>query len=233
MSLYSTHLILRATCALAAYLFVSQASAELQSFGPVNFALPVGWGCQIKENNLICLDNSPTSEKNAAIVLNYKYKTAEDVLAVYRDQLARPRTLYDGEIAKPSVPQGVRDVMLNNITWVEGIHLGSEMPDYYTLYYVTVVEPYAILLSISVEKSSYQSKLSFIKNTISSIKVNVANQNADHSLKTGDSRQAVAGQRNTVNESRLHNRKFSTTTLTVLGLGLLGVIGLLIYAIKS
>lgn len=218
---------------LSQFLFQDYTYAELQSFGPVSFNLPIGWGCQTKENNLICLDNSPVSKKNSAIVLNYKYRTAEDSLAVYRDQLSRPRTLYDGEIAKPSIPQGIRDLNINGITWIEGIHLGSEMTDYYTLYYVTVVDPFAILMSLSIEKSTYKERINVLKDSIYSLKINVANDSANNAQKPIQEKEQNTVETKKNSSQVISNNGFSLLTWLILGVGLASLSGVLIYALKS
>ncbi len=206
------------------------ALAAPQVFGPVTFQLPNGWGCQVKDNNLICLDNSPTSEKNAALILNYKYKTPEDMLTVYRDQLARPRPLQDGDTTKPSIPQGLRDVVINGVTWIEGIHLGSEMADYYTLYYVTVVDPFAILLSLSIEKNAYKERIAVLKDAIFSLKINVkaaaAAENSKNSLVKTKANSSVTKNEHVDATTR-------KTTVFILIIGFIVVASLLAYAIFS
>lgn len=167
-------------------LFFSQnVLADIQSIGPVSLNLPSGWRCQNQDQNYICLDESPYSTKNAAIVISFKNRSPEDAIPVYRDQLTRPRNLYQGDLAIPSQPKGVTEKQINNVLWVEGIHLGSEVPDYYTHYYATVAGQHALLISVSIEKSAYQDLLStVVQPIVNSIKVNVP-QTANNINSTG------------------------------------------------
>lgn len=157
----------------------SEAHAESLTLGPIVIQIPPGWQCQPQDQNFICLDKSATSKKNSAIVVSFKKRTAEDSLVVYRDQLSRPRTLHDGDVAIPSQPLGVHDISLNGATWIEGIHNGSEIPQYYTHYYATVASQYAILVSLSIEKSAYHESLPLLKPIIDSMKLNINQEQND------------------------------------------------------
>jgi hypothetical protein len=133
--------------------------------------LPTGWACQNEEQNLVCLDKTEKSQKNSAIVFSFKIRSAEDSLAVFRDQLARPRTLYQGDMASPSLPKGVKDRTINSNLWVEGIHIGSEIPEYYTHYLATVSGEYAVLISFSALQSQYQQAMAVLEPVINSLKL--------------------------------------------------------------
>ena len=142
--------------------------------------LPSGWQCQSQDQNFICLDESASSQKNTAIVVTYKNRSPEDALVVYRDQLSRPRTLYQGDVAVPSEPKGAKEININNAVWVEGIHFGSEVPEYFTHYYATVAGQHAILISMSVEKNAYQNlRASLLNPIINSIQLSSAQSKND------------------------------------------------------
>jgi hypothetical protein len=143
--------------------------ADAMDFGPVSFNTPTGWKCQVDGQSMICLDESATSKKNAALVVTYKNKSGEDSLAVYKDQLARPRILQQGEVAAPSQPKGVREMNINGQTWIEGIHYASEMSNYYTHYYATTAFDRAVLVSVSIEDSAHADMLKVLQPTVDSL----------------------------------------------------------------
>jgi len=226
---------------LIALIFFSTFSfAQTQSFGPVTFQLIPGWVCNKDNQNLVCLDKSPQSKKNSALVLSLKIRSSEDSLPVYRDQLSRPRTLYQGDMASPSIPKGIKDRTINSDLWVEGIHIGSEIPEYYTHYLATVSGEYAVLISVSVLQTEYTEGLKTLEPIISSLKLttpqtkndiegggpivnpftNGQNQNPAQALQQSANRIVVLG--------------YSLPKMYVfLAAGLLVVLGLLGYAILS
>lgn len=155
------------------FLFQSWSHASPQTFGPLSLQLPEGWACQTDAQTLICLDRSPSSQQNAALVVSYKRRGGEDSLTIYKDQLSRPRHLSQGEVNSPSQPKGVREMTINRAKWIEGIHFGSEINGYYTHYYATVAGPYAILVSISVQDEAYEKMIEFFKPTVNSFLLNI------------------------------------------------------------
>jgi hypothetical protein len=150
-------------------------AAGPQTYGPITFTLPDGWNCQIEDSNFICLNGSSTeTQKNAAIVANFKGRSPEDSLTVYKDQLARPRQLQNGELTTPSEPRGASDVQIGGLPWVEGVHFSSEVADYYTHYFATVTGPYAVLISMSIYKDAYQTLLPQLRAALMTTTINAS-----------------------------------------------------------
>lgn len=146
--------------------------AQEQSFGPVTFQTPLGWACNKQGESLACLEQVNQDPRRIAIVINFKPKSGEDNLDIYKDQLKRPRMLQTGELNTPSELKFVRDISLNSKVWVEGAHFGSELGGYYTHYLATTTPSYAVLFTISVHQSVYPVELAKIKSTLDSIKIN-------------------------------------------------------------
>ncbi len=121
-------------------------------------------------SSLVCQDQKEGPE-TSAMVVNYKDMGPDDKLDIYKNQLAQPRMLKDGEITQPSEVRSVREIELNGVKWVEGVHLSSEITDYYTHYFVTAVDPYAFLISISVHKTAYPTDFAKLKPTLDSIRI--------------------------------------------------------------
>jgi hypothetical protein len=151
-------------------LYASMAMATPQNFGPITINIPDGWSCKPDDHNYVCLEQKEGPE-STAVVVSYKDKGPDDKLDIYKSQLGQPRVLKDGEVNQLSEVREVREIELNGIKWIEGIHLGSEITDYYTHYFVTTVDPYAVLISISVHKSAYPADFAKLKPMIDSFVV--------------------------------------------------------------
>ncbi len=223
---------------LILFFYSLSASAGSEKLGLVNITLPNGWQCDIQDQNFICLDKSASSQKNAAVVVTSKKRSPEDSLVVYRDQLSRPRTLYQGDLAVPSEPKMTKDRNINNVLWIESIHFGAEVPTYYTHYYATVVDQYAVLISISAEKASYQQLLSTLINPlINSIRLSTPQAGNDIEMTT-NGQNASPASRITDNDSTSKSSMnlFGYTIsrkLAYLCAGLLSVLALLGYAVMT
>ncbi len=151
-------------------LSASPSWAHTQTYGPLTFELPDSWSCHSDEHNLVCLEQKDGPE-TSAMVVSYKDSGPDDKLDIYKNQLGQPRLLKDGEVSQPSEVRAIREIDLNGRKWVEAVHYASEIADYYTHYFVTNADPYAILLSISVHKSAYPTDLAKLKSTLDSIKI--------------------------------------------------------------
>ena len=209
------------------------AMAAQQKFGPLSLSIPNSWTCQVAQENFICLDDSTKAQRNSAIVVNYKPKSAKDSLAVYKDHLSRPRPLKQDEVSFLSQPKGTKEMIINGQTWVEGIHLGSEIPDYYTHYYATSTENYAILISFSAHHSTYNTVMPLLSQTVQSFRLSPdfvipgTNPGANQSVEREFGK-------NSVSKNRIQVMGYSIKKvhliLVVAGILVLGLLG---YAIVS
>jgi hypothetical protein len=229
-----------------ASLFYSVAShAEPTQYGPVTIDMPTGWSCQTEDPNMICLDESGSTEKTSALVISYKRKSPEDDLVVYKDQLSRPRQLQTGEISVPSQVIEIKSTVISDTTWIEGVHLNAEVTDYYTHYYATVTGDWAVLTSVSIHKDSYADQLPALKLSIQNIKLNPHFQlltggtsgtaNSGNQL---DGTPAATPLAYGATEAQNHPTKYMTVAgvkvkklYLLIALGLIIVIGLLAYAV--
>jgi len=156
---------------LLAGFLASGLRANADTYGPVTFTLPQGWTCTNDNTSYVCLDHSQTKDNTSAIVVSFKNKSPEDSLLFYTNQLKQPRVLKDGEVTTPSEVKLVHELELNGLKWIEGVHLNSELKGYYTHYFITVVDPYAVLITVNVHESEYQHDMAALKPTIDSFRV--------------------------------------------------------------
>src|SRR6185437_4022437 len=145
-------------------------TAHAETYGPFSFSLPTGWQCGIEKSSDVCLDKN-AAKPNGVLVVTFKNRSPEDTLVYYQNQLGQPRQLKTDEIVTPSQVKLVRQLTLNGQQWVEAVHHNSEIVGYYTHYLVTIADPYAVLVSITVNDQDYAELMSTLGPTINSMKV--------------------------------------------------------------
>lgn len=118
------------------------------------FELPQGWHCMSEGTEQICRHGNKPPYAAIAIV-TAKYRNAQDTLAAYEQHLSQSLT--------NQTPSGKRTVSkmiyvkrrwINSREWVEGLHLGSEVANYYTYYLAAVTSHVGVLVTFSVHKRS-------------------------------------------------------------------------------
>lgn len=146
---------MRFSCLLAVFFLWSiHAHARTFSNSFLSFALPDGWVCQIEGVAWVCTPKGLKDENEAVIVMAAKVASPEDTLANFLTFLQKPKTI-TSRVGTPVASQVVyaQERMLDNSKWIQAQHIGSEVPDFYTLYIATVKESLAILVTFSVDKA--------------------------------------------------------------------------------
>jgi hypothetical protein len=67
-------------------------------------------------------------------------------------------------------------VQINNQQWLDGLHLGSEVPNYFTRYMATIKNKIAVLVTFSAHEKFYSKYSTMFHNAIMSMRV-IASQN--------------------------------------------------------
>lgn len=149
--LKKTHLFL-----IPILFFALEASAELFSNSYVSFQLPPRWKCEQEATEWICRSTNKDEAKQAIIVLTAKEVGANDSIPAYLAYLKQSKST-PGAGQKPtmSVVKDVRIRKLQNHDWVDGLHLGSEIANYYTRYLATVKTNIAVLITFSAHQKFY------------------------------------------------------------------------------
>lgn len=136
----------------------------------LTFNLPDDWDCVLAGTEWVCSPSSKSGQREATIILGAKSAGPEDRIENFQKFLNNPKTvqLANGTTA-PSKVIKVAPVQLGEQTWIEGIHLGSEIENYYTRYLATVKEHLSILMTMSAHKSvwnNYEPIFGKLKNSI-------------------------------------------------------------------
>jgi hypothetical protein len=138
----------------------------------IKFNLPEKWDCQLNDKAYICRHKVATSclnnkenkdcineikkSKESIIVMTAKEKSSIDSIESYLNILKQPRKIQkkNGPTIKSNVIH-VKTVKINNQTWVDGMHLSSELPFFYTRYLASIKGNVAVLVTFSSHKLFY------------------------------------------------------------------------------
>ena len=148
----------------------AQASKFANQF--VEFELPTGWVCLLEGAEWVCQNQQDaTKKKDAIIVLAAKIQGDQDSLDQYVAYLKNPKS-YSSPQGK-TVTSEVRYAQSKTIgeqSWVDALHLESEIPGFYTRYLATVKDGIGVLVTYSVNKNKYQDYAAMFDAMVKSLK---------------------------------------------------------------
>ncbi len=142
--------------ALSPFFISLSAHSKLFRNSYVSFELPSNWDCSLEQTEWVCKNTSTKQSHEAVVILTAKEIGATDTFSAYLQHLKTPRTIV-GTKGKPlpSKVIHVKKVTINNQDWIDGWHLNSELPNYYTRYLATIKDKVAILVTFSAHKLHY------------------------------------------------------------------------------
>jgi hypothetical protein len=122
----------------------------------VSFELPPNWNCKLEGSEWVCENDFSGKTKEAIIILTAKEVGPTDTLAAYLAHLQTPRLIQGprGQMTKSQVIN-VKERMIANQMWIDGMHLGSEVGPYFTRYLATIKDRIAILVTFSAHKEHF------------------------------------------------------------------------------
>lgn len=142
---------------LVALVFIC-GTAEAKRFrnAYVSFELPPNWNCKLEGSEWVCENDFSAKTKEAVIILTAKEVGPTDTMPAYLAHLQSPRTL-SGRAGTPLKSQviHVKERVIANQMWIDGMHLGSEVGPYFTRYLATIKDRIAILVTFSAHKQHY------------------------------------------------------------------------------
>src|SRR4051812_14165536 len=143
--------------------FLAAPSAQAAKFANqfIEFELPPQWQCALEGSEWVCQNTNDPKKRDAIIVLAAKLKGDQDSLDQYMTYLKQPKS-YSSVQGKPikSDPKYAKTTTINDQTWVDALHLESEIPGFYTRYLATVKQDIGVLVTYSINKSKYSQYLS-------------------------------------------------------------------------
>ncbi|MBT4792635.1 MAG: hypothetical protein HON90_13765 [Halobacteriovoraceae bacterium] len=140
--------------------------------GYAEFELPAGWTCIIEGSEWVCQSEDKDRKKEAIIILAAKKRGAQDTLGEYQAYLKQTKTYQlPGAKMQRSEPKTVQTNKINGQTWVDALHLASEVPGFYTRYLATVKADIGVAVTFSVTKSLYNAYKGIFDNVIASMRI--------------------------------------------------------------
>jgi hypothetical protein len=153
-------------------LLCSQVHAKRFANGYTEFELPPGWQCVIEGSEWVCQSEDKDRKKEAIIILAAKKRGSQDNLANYQKYLNQSKNYQlPGAKMQRSEPKSVKVQNLNGQSWVDALHLASEVPGFYTRYLATVKADIGVAITFSVTKSMYNAYKGIFDNVIASMRI--------------------------------------------------------------
>ncbi len=179
--------MVRLTSVLLLSLACVPANAKVFRNAYVSFELPDKWDCALVQTEWVCRTSNPgVDSREAIIVLTAKETGPSDSLPAYEEHLKRPRTVMgrNGQAIQSQVLK-IEQRRIDNFPWVDGFHLASEIPNYYTRYLATTKDKIAVLVTFSAYKTSYTKYSADFFRAIESLRVIAARSMMDSGRKGG------------------------------------------------
>lgn len=156
---------------LLIFLIHSAAEAKVFRNAYVSFELPEKWNCTLEQTEWVCRTSDPGLAE-AVIILTAKETGPQDALPAYESHLKTPRTILSRTGQNlPSTVYKVEQRNIANHTWIDGMHFGSEVNNYYTRYLATTKDRIAVLITLSAHKLHYSKYSADFFRVIESLRV--------------------------------------------------------------
>lgn len=123
----------------------------------IAFEMPETWKCNLEQTEWVCRSEQTKESKEAIIILTAKEVGPTDTFALYETHLNAPITVNSraGGASISKVVYQSKSVQINDQAWIDSLHLGSEVPNYFTRYVATIKDKIAILVTFSAHKQFY------------------------------------------------------------------------------
>jgi hypothetical protein len=129
-----------------------------------------GWTCQVGGIAWTCVP--AIGDKSAVAIMAMKYRAPEDNPEAFTEYLRTPKpmTMQDGSTQLSKV-EYVKVSRIGDHDWVDALHLGSEIIDYYTRYLTAVTADKAIIVSFSADKDDFERYNSEFERMLASLRI--------------------------------------------------------------
>jgi len=160
------------SAALLSTLSASPARAAKFTNQFIEFELPPQWQCNLEGAEWVCQNTNEAKKKDAIIVLAAKLKGDQDSLDQYLAYLKNSKTYtsVQGKTVKSEVKYA-KFLSLNGQSWIDALHLESEIPGFFTRYLATVKQDIGVLITYSVNKGKWQEYVSDFDALVNTLKV--------------------------------------------------------------
>ena len=170
---------IRVLILLSCYFWWSQANAKIFRNAYVSFELPDKWDCTTEGTEWVCTSTYKGQVKEAMIIFTAKETGPSDSMSKYEEHLKQSRLLpnRNGEPTQSKIIHIKRRFIFEQ-EWVDGMHLGSEVANYYTRYLAGIKENVAVLVTFSAHLQHYTKYSSDFFRAVQSLRVVAARSRA-------------------------------------------------------
>lgn len=172
-----TFLILGVAALIGGVSSIAQAKQFKNAY--ISFEIPERWNCALEATDWVCRSQEANESKEAIIVLTAKEVGPSDSLQIYENYMRNPikTTTKTGEVVMSQMMSPPSQKKINNLLWVDGFHISSEIQNYYTRYIATIKEKIAVLVTFSAHKEFYTKYSQDFFNAVNSLNV-IATKNS-------------------------------------------------------
>lgn len=149
------------------------AEAKLWRNAYVSFEMPDTWSCALEQTEWVCRSSDKKESREAIIILTAKEVGPMDTFEAYIAHLntAQQVTYRSMGTTTSRVIYPPKRVSINEHPWVDGLHLGSEVPSYFTRYLATIKDRIAVLVTFSAHRDHYAKYSSAFFRAVQSLRV--------------------------------------------------------------
>lgn len=140
----------------------------------VAFEIPDTWKCVLEHTEWVCRSVSDKDSKEAIIILTAKEVGPTDSFEAYTQHLSTPQTSTARQGVAGSASRVVyppKQVKINDQVWIDGLHMGSEVQNYFTRYLATIKDRVSVLVTLSAHKNYYTKYSPDFFKTVMSLRV--------------------------------------------------------------
>ena len=154
---------------------IASLPAEAKTFrnAYVSFDLTERWDCTLEQTEWVCRTGGGAGDnREAIIILTAKEVGPSDSLTAYEAHLKTARSIFSrtGQPVQSQILK-VEQRNINQHPWVDGMHLASEIPNYFTRYLATTKDKIAVLVTFSAHKTHYSKYSTDFYRAIESLRV--------------------------------------------------------------
>ncbi len=136
------------------------------------FELPPGWECALEGSEYVCQSENADRKKESIIILAAKIRGENDTIDEYMAYLKKTKDYnLPGGKKQISEPKNTKMSQINGQSWVDALHLASEVPGFYTRYLATVKEDLGVAVTFSVGKDLYSAYQPIMDKLVSTLRV--------------------------------------------------------------
>lgn len=145
---------------LVAILVSFNSNAKVFRNAYISFEMPDTWKCVLEQTEWVCRSDPEKFQKEAKeaiIILTAKEVGPTDSLLQYEQHLNAPIQTVgrNGVTSTSKIQYKAKQVKVNDQVWIDGLHLGSEVNNYFTRYMATVKDKIAVLVTFSAHTAFY------------------------------------------------------------------------------